>query len=397
MRIFFDIFRIPAMIAIVLIAGAVYAQEANENKSIVAEELIFPLQDKHVHSSSIVELPNGDFLAVWFQGSGERTANDVELRGARLKKGETKWSETFPMADTPGLPDCNPILFLNRKGKLFLVWIAVLADAWEEAILRVRTSTDYDQDGPPVWNWQDNILFKPTDAFAEEFEKKIDQVEVPPQYPADFVASVKKRYLEKAKSPSSRSLGWMPRIQPIILKSGRILMPLYSDGFTCGLIGISDDDGETWRPSLPIVGLGIQPALAECQNGDIVAYMRAGPTRMSISQDQGESWSVAVPMSDKPSVASVDLDVLRDGRWVYTVGDVEKGRYRLTIFVSSDEGKTWKKGETIEHDPNKKNSYCYPCLMQAKDGMIHLTYTYGLNDINKRSIKHVRIDPAKLP
>ena len=30
---------------------------------------IFPLQGKHVHSSSIVECPNGDLLACWFHGS----------------------------------------------------------------------------------------------------------------------------------------------------------------------------------------------------------------------------------------------------------------------------------------------------------------------------------------
>ena len=58
-------------------------------------ELIFPLQEKHVHSSSIVELPNGDLLTCWFEGSGERTANDVVINGSRLKKGETKWSEPF--------------------------------------------------------------------------------------------------------------------------------------------------------------------------------------------------------------------------------------------------------------------------------------------------------------
>ena len=73
-------------------------------------EFIFPFQEQHVHSSSIVELPNGDILACWFQGSGERTANDVLINGSRLKKGETKWSEPFLMADTPGQPDCNPLL-----------------------------------------------------------------------------------------------------------------------------------------------------------------------------------------------------------------------------------------------------------------------------------------------
>ncbi len=40
-------------------------------------DIIFPLQGQHVHGSSIVELPNGDLLSCWFQGSGERSANDV--------------------------------------------------------------------------------------------------------------------------------------------------------------------------------------------------------------------------------------------------------------------------------------------------------------------------------
>ena len=46
---------------------------------------IFPLQSKHVHGSSIVECPNGDLLACWFHGSGERSANDVQVQGARKR------------------------------------------------------------------------------------------------------------------------------------------------------------------------------------------------------------------------------------------------------------------------------------------------------------------------
>ncbi len=42
-----------------------------------------------MHSSSIIELPNGDMMACWFEGSGERNANDVQVKGARLKKGKT--------------------------------------------------------------------------------------------------------------------------------------------------------------------------------------------------------------------------------------------------------------------------------------------------------------------
>ena len=56
-----------------------------QNESI-RSSFIFPFQDQHVHSSSIIELPNGDMLSCWFEGSGERNANDVKVMGARLKK-----------------------------------------------------------------------------------------------------------------------------------------------------------------------------------------------------------------------------------------------------------------------------------------------------------------------
>src|SRR6478609_3160305 len=97
----------------------------------VSSMLIFPPQEKHAHGSSIVSLPNGDFLCAWYMGSGERNADDVKIMGARLQKGVKAWSEPFIMADTYNLPDCNPVLFLNSKGKLFLVWIAVQANRWE--------------------------------------------------------------------------------------------------------------------------------------------------------------------------------------------------------------------------------------------------------------------------
>ena len=135
-------------------------------------ELIFPMQEQHVHSSSIVALPNGDLLTCWFQGSGERTANDVVVNGARLKNGASEWSKPFLMADTPGQPDCNPILFLNKENKLFLVWIAVLANRWETSVLKVKTSTDYLGENTPTWDWQDIILMKP----GKEFEERVKAV-----------------------------------------------------------------------------------------------------------------------------------------------------------------------------------------------------------------------------
>ena len=51
------------------------------------EELVFPLNPKHNHAPGIVECPNGDLLVSWYRGSGERSADDVAVLGARLPRG----------------------------------------------------------------------------------------------------------------------------------------------------------------------------------------------------------------------------------------------------------------------------------------------------------------------
>src|SRR5690606_8826889 len=79
-------------------------------------ELIFPVNEKHNHASSIVVCPDGDLLACWFHGTGERNSDDVLVQGARKRKGADSWSEPFLMTDTPNLPDCNPVMFIDPQG-----------------------------------------------------------------------------------------------------------------------------------------------------------------------------------------------------------------------------------------------------------------------------------------
>src|SRR6266404_814148 len=71
-------------------------------KPFLESEFIFPLETWHNHASCIVELSNDDLLVCWFHGSGERTADDVKIEGARLRKGSHQWSKRFTLADTPG-------------------------------------------------------------------------------------------------------------------------------------------------------------------------------------------------------------------------------------------------------------------------------------------------------
>ncbi len=361
--------------------------------------LIFPLQDKHVHASSIVHLPNGDLLAVWFYGSGERTADDVRLLGARLKKGQTSWSEPFLMADTPNLPDCNPVLFLNQENQLFLVWIAVLANKWEQAVLRFRTSVNYLNSGAPVWNWQDNILLNPGEQFAKEVALKMKALPESTAGWSEYAPPYDKMITSASQDAAKRSVGWMTRIKPLILGK-RILLPLYSDGFNFSLMAISDDQGLSWRPSLPVVGRGpIQPAIVQKKNGHLLAFMRDSgdaPNRVQVSEsaDLGETWTPAVK-SELLNTASVELLVLQDGRWAFVGNDVDDGRYRLSLFLSDDEGLSWKWKLVLENTIPGQGNFSYPCLIQASDGFLHLTYSYHL-DKEHKSIKYMVLNPAQL-
>lgn len=372
-----------------------------QNPAIQSSTLIFPIQEKHAHASSIVALPNGDFLCVWFQGSGERTSDDVKLMGARLEKGKSAWSEPFLMADTPNIPDCNPVLFLNHEKKLFLVWIAVQANKWEQSILRFRTSTDYQKSGPPIWNWQDNILLKPDDNFAKEVAQKLK--ETPPSTAgwAGYAPKYDESIISASNDPVKRSFGWMTRIKPLLLPNKRIVLPLYSDGFNMAIMAISDDDGSTWRPSLPLVGRGpIQPAIIQKKNGNLFALMRDSgddPARVhaSESKDNGETWQVSTKTTI-PNTASVELLVLQDGRWVFLGNDIDDGRYRIGLFLSDDEGKTWKWKTYLEKVEPNKGSFSYPSLIQTSDGLLHITYSYHLEK-DKKSIKYVVVNPQKIP
>ncbi len=377
-------------LAVVILGCAIAGAEA-----VFRSENIFPLQGKHVHGSSIVQCPNGDFLACWFQGSGERSADDVKVNGARLKKGGREWSPIFEMADTPGFPDCNPVLFIDSKDKLWMFWIAVLAHRWECCMLKYRTATEYQHAGPPRWAWQEVMQLEPGEAFAKTLKDKFDELKVDEGMWAEYAPPYTRLLLEAAKDPYKRQTGWMTRIHPLVLPTGRILLPLYSDGFNACLTAISDDGGKNWRASLPMVGLAPeQPTLVRKKDGTIVAYLRDAGTKARVlsctSKDDGESWSVALSTDIPNPGSSLEVIALKSGNWVMIFNDTEEGRHRLAAALSDDEGATWKWKRHLERSDTGEESFAYPSVIQAKDGLIHMTYSYSSKPGN--SIRHAAVN-----
>lgn len=380
-------------------------------------ELLFPVEHWHNHSSSIVEHPDGHLLVTWFHGSGERTADDVELLGAWQRRGTTTWTPPARLADTPGYPDTNPTLFVDRTARLWLLWPTILANEWHTALMKVKTTARWPVGQVPAWETSEVMHITPGDRFAEITSREADRLAA--ALPDGDAGTRRRAYLERLKKDAAdkltRRLGWMTRVHPLQLADGRIIVPLYSDGFSFSLMAFSDDNGATWKASDPLVGGGnIQPALARRRDGTIVAYMRDNgppPKRIHVaeSKDRGETWS-AVTDADLPNPGtSVDVAVLANGRWALVYNDLERGRHSLAISLSDDEGRTWSATRHLDRDPDgataeQQGQYHYPSIIQSRDGRIHVTYSVFLPQASSRkdaegrlirkSIKHVAFDEA---
>ena len=407
------------------IAAGLLAVLPQADKAFHSAELVFPLEHWHNHASMIVEARNGDLLVCWFHGSGERTADDVVIRGARLKKGQRAWSEPFLMADTPSYPDTNATMFIDPQDRLWLLWPTILANEWHTALMKYKISTDYLRDGPPRWSVSEVLHVTPGDEFKVTVDKELDRLA--PAAPADAAA---RQYIDKLRKDAgdklTRRLGWMTRAHPYVLDGTRLIVPLYSDGFSFSLMAITDDWGATWHTSTPLVGFGnIQPTLARKKDGTLVAYMRdngPAPKRLHISRsrDRGETWSTVEDSNVPNPGTGAEVRVLANGHWVLVYNDLEQGRHSLAASISEDEGATWRWTRHLERDPpspgasagqappstdpQQQGQYHYPSIIQARDGSLHATYSYfqaparstrdAEGRLIRKSIKHAHFDEA---
>jgi predicted neuraminidase len=415
--------------------------EKKNNFDRLNSKIIFPYQDEHVHGSAIVALPNGDLLAAWFQGSGERWADDVRIMGSRLTKGDSSWSETFLMADVPRFPDINPTLFMDKQQRLWLMWYPVLANQWETSIPMYRISEDYSSKGAPLWKWQEVLFVKvgdktergiqPDDKFVTQVATQLRDYEnylkrdllpaVPDSLKKEFArywneyktkldslskgrnmirsGRLKEGGVEKSVDlgyPLTRRLGWQTK-NKAIFSGKRMIVPLYSDGFDCSLFAMTDDGGKSWLFSNPVLGgAGIQPTIAIKKDSTLVAYLRDNgppPQRMqrTESHDDGLTWTIATDDVLPNPGAGFDMVTLQSGEWLIVFNDQERGRSNLSVAISDDEGKSWKWKKNLENDVRAQNSTSshYPSVIQDANGIVHVVYSFHRNDLRPgKTIKY---------
>jgi alpha-L-rhamnosidase len=95
--------------------------------------------------------------------------------------------------------------------------------------------------------------------------------------------------------------------------------------------------------------------------------------------------------------SGTDAVTLKDGRQLLVYNHVKpdaslpngKGaRTPLNVAVSKD-GKNWDAVVILEDSP--VSQYSYPSVIQTKDGLVHIVYTW-----RRERIKHVVLDPSQL-
>jgi predicted neuraminidase len=105
------------------------------------------------------------------------------------------------------------------------------------------------------------------------------------------------------------------------------------------------------------------------------------------SRDDGKTWGVMRLLDVLNPDSGIDALRLADGRYLLAFNDSITGRTPLNVAISND-AEHWTLALTLESEPGE---YSYPAVIQSRDGIVHITYTW-----RRQRIRHVEIDPTQL-
>lgn len=331
---------------------------AAPSPAVVSSEFINPdAPYKECHASTIVETTGGGLVAAWFGGTKERNP-DVGIWVARHENGQ--WLPAVEVANGVSAdgaarqPTWNPVLFQAPNGPLVLFYkVGPSPSKWWGMAME---STD----GGKTWS-------------------------APRRLPDGILGPIKNK--------------------PVALPDGTWISPSSTEGNKEGWLThfeVSRDRGKTWERTKPVPQGprfdSIQGSILFHPAGKLQAVMRSrqGVVVQSWSKDGGKTWS-PLTATDLPNPNSgTDAVTLADGRQLivynhsgHRAEEAKGNRWPLNVAISTD-GLHWEKVVTLETEPNKAG-YAYPAVIQAGDGLVHITYTW-----DRTRIKHVVLDPKKL-
>ena len=287
------------------------------------------------HASTVLRLQNGELLAAWFAGTREGH-EDVMIWLSRRTEGA--WTAPVCVTEEQGIPHWNPVLFQLDENRILLYYkIGHQIPYWQTMVMESL-------DGGKTWSKARELV--PGDAGGRGPVKN----------------------------------------KAIRLSNGRILAPasIEQGPWRC-FLDVSED-GTFWeKKEVPVEDAQvnmIQPTLWEHPAGHVHALMRsnAGFVYRSDSLDFGETWSVAYPTSMPNNNSGLDCVRMDNGILALVCNPVEKDwgpRSPLTLFLSEDNGDTFRKGMDLETEPGE---FSYPAII-AQGDVLYVTYTWNRKKI----------------
>jgi len=344
-----------------LLTSFAIAQEPGKNQDpLVLSEFIYLEEEvsfPSCHASTIEETGHG-LVAAWFGGTREKDP-DVGIWLSRKTNG--KWSSPVEVAngvqnEQLRYPTWNPVLFQPEGGPLMLFYKV----------------------GPSPRTWWGMLTTSADEGLSWSEPAKL------------------------GRGPSDHLLGPIKN-KPVQLEDGSLLCPSSSETRDKWRVHfeLSKDMGQTWEFIGPIndgkAFDAIQPSILFHPGGvlQILCRTKQGVISQSWSEDQGRTWSpMKATMLPNPN-SGTDAVTLKDGRQLlvynHIVPDQTWGsRSKLNVAVSGD-GIHWRAAFLLEDDPDPDSEYSYPAVIQTRDGLVHITYTW-----NRKVIKHVVLDPSRI-
>ncbi len=343
------------LLLLIFISNGIFAQKPFlGDAAIVKSEYIYQAKDVNFpscHASTIAETDNG-LIASWFGGTAEKNP-DVGIWVSRFEN--EKW--TVPVEVANGV---------QHKNLRYPTWNPVLFNYGDELIL-------FYKEGPSPSTWWGKFVSSTDNGKTWSF---------PVRLPEGIAGPIKNK--------------------PELLSNGQLICPTSSEDNGWRVhFEFTPDRGHTWERTDAINDgkkfSAIQPSILKHPDGKLQILCRSKDKYIlsAFSSDNGKSWTDLKPIDLPNPNSGTDAVTLKDGRHVLIYNDVKPSktwgdRNVLNMAISKD-GLTWEAAVLLENDPDNDSEYSYPAVIQAKDGMVHITYTW-----NRKLIKHVVVDPGKL-